>query len=217
MVPKYPVVALNQFLSDAGAALAAAGIIAGVVWLFTKVRSYRLETALAGALSTNGVGTGYDGRKETAAFQVQVSNYSSATIRVRAFVLITDSFPISLYPGASEAKSQNPLDNAILQPKFRRLALVRGTIPDDKIDGSMLLPPMTLGWWRVHQGVIGLRSVEAKHALMVFEYPSLFGHSILVRIKIDGERFKLIKETFERLNNCALHGLPMPPPGAPAA
>lgn len=204
---------LNQFLSDTGAALAAAVVIAGFVWLVTKIRNYRLEAALGRALSTNGVGTSYDGRRETAQFEVQVSNHSEAMIRVRAFVLVTDSFPLRLYPTRKEATSQNPLDNAILQPEFKRLALVRGTIPDDEIDGSMLLPPMTLGWWRVDQAGIGCRAIDAKHALIVFEYPSLFGHSILVRIKIDGERFKLIKEQFEELNDCALHGRPLPLPG----
>lgn len=203
---------MEQFLSDTGAALLAAAVVATVVWIFNRIRSHRLESALAEALSTNGVSISYGDNKASAELLVQVGNGSSATVRVRSFVIVTDSVHVSLAPRTREAESQNPLDNAVLQPDFPRRALSRGTVPDDEIAGTMLLPPMTMGWWKVPRGVIGERKTVAHHAYLVFEYPSLFGHSTLVRIKVDGARFRLIKEQYELLNTCAFDGVPMPLP-----
>jgi len=201
---------MDQFILDTGAALAAAGILAGLVWLVNIIRNQRLETALGAALSTNGIGVAYDAHGKPSEFNVQVSNHSAAMIRVRSFVVVTDSFHISLRPASKDAFSQNPLDNAVLQPKFARRAITRGSIPDDEIAGSMLLPPLCLGLWKVEAGSLGKREIEISHAFLVFEYPNLFGKSTLARIRISGKKLELLKSRLEEVNNSSFHGVREP-------
>lgn len=198
---------MESFLSDTAASLTAAALVAAAVWLANFLRNRRLEAVLADSLPTNGVGILYDQEYRVKEFTVQVSNQSSAMIRVRALEIITDSFPISFVPRGALATSQNPLSNASRLEEFPRRVLMRGSLPDDEIPGSMLLPPLCLGIWKAQEGTMGKREVAVSHAYIVFEYPNLLGQSTLVRIKLEGKRFALVKERVEEANNNAFHGV----------
>lgn len=198
---------MEQFFSDTAAAVAAAVIVALTVWLANRIRNYRLEAKLMNALPTNGVGVSYDQFGRPIDLTVQLSNKSSAMIRVRKLVIVTDSFPISFHPDGSVAKSQNPLDNEIRAEKFPRRVIIRGSIPDDEVAGSMIIPPLCLGIWKTDSSFPMNREIVASHAFIVFEYPNLLGQSTLVRIRVEGKKFALVKERVESTNNNALHGI----------
>lgn len=198
---------MEQFLSDTGSALTAAVLIAAAAWMFNFLRNRRLEAALADSLPTNGVGILYDHDFKVKEFTVQVANQSSAMIRVRALEIMTDSFPISFAPSGPVASFHTPMSNASRLDSFPKRVLVRGSLPDDEVAGSMLIPPLCMGIWKVYEGSLGKREIKVSHGYLVFEYPNLLGQTILVRVKLEGEGFALVKERIQQVNNDSFHGV----------
>jgi hypothetical protein len=201
-----------QYMSDALSALTAAGVIAVVAWAYSWARNLRLEYSLKGAINPNGVGIEFSLSPLSAKFTIQIHNYTSAYVRVRSVVLISDRGQIELSPKKNQQLFQTPLSNEMLRPKFRRTFISRGALQEDNNPHSQLLPPKTMGIWEVWPGAIGQYDRKLVHGFVAFEYGTVFGNAALVRMQIPEVPFKLIKECFEELNTCYRERRPLPGP-----
>ena len=204
---------LPQYISDILSSLSAAAIIAAVAWLYSRIRNFRLERSLKSAISPNGVGIEYSLAPLSAEFTIQIHNYTSSYIRVRSVVLVAEKWHMELSPKENQKLFQTPLSNEILRPKFRRTYITRGSIEDDNNPNSQILPPKTMGIWRLWSGAIGQHDWKLTHGFVVFEYGTIFGNAAMIRMKIPDSSFKLIKKCFEELNTCYRERRPLPSPG----
>ncbi|HNP97209.1 MAG TPA: hypothetical protein PKJ63_16325 [Cyclobacteriaceae bacterium] len=187
------------------AAFLSAGLIAGIVWVFSWVRNLLLERKLKDAINPNGVTVGFDQRTNQGSFTLQIHNYANATIRVRAIVFIADKFYVELRPAQDKPIYQTPLSNEIVRSTFKRQHLSKGSIEPDNNPNSMLLPPKTMGMWEVPSDTICAREWIVKDIFMVFEYATIFGNSALVRMKATDSTLQLVKENFEPLSKAVHH------------
>ena len=87
-----------------------------------------------------------------------------------------------------------------------------GGIEEDNNPHSKILPPKTMAIWEVVPDAIGQHDWKLKHGYIVFEYPTLFGNTAMVRLEIPEVHFKLIKESFEELNTCFRERRPLSHP-----
>ena len=172
-------------------------------WLISWIRNLLLEKKLKDAINPNGVGIGFDPTTYQWSFSLQIHNYSNATIRVRAIVFIADKFHVELQPAKDKPIYQTPLSNEIVQPKFKRKHLSKGSLEPDNNPNSMLLPPKTMGVWEVSPETIGSREWILKDIFMVFEYATIFGNSALVRMSANEVTLNLVKDNFERLSKAS--------------
>ena len=180
------------------AALISALAIAFIVWIYSWVRNILLESKLKDSINPNGVGIEYDQGNNRGTFNIQIHNYSNATIRVRAIVLMADKFHVELKP-SDKPIHQTPLSNEIVRPKFKRRHLSKETLGPDNNPNSMLLPPKTMGIWEIKSETISSREWIVENVFMVFEYATIFGNSALVRIEVPEPTLRLVKENFEPL------------------
>lgn len=121
---------------------------------------------------------------------------------------MTDMFHVELQPAHDKSTFQTPLTNEIIQSKFKRKHLSKGTLEPDDNPHAMLLPPKTGGWWNVAPDTIGSREWVVEEIYMVFEYATVFGDSALVRIKAPESTLKMVKNNFERLSISAHRKIP---------
>jgi hypothetical protein len=196
------------------AAVFSAILLGAMAWLLSWIRNLHLERKLKDAINPNGVGVGFDQRTHQGSFTLQIHNYATATIRVRAIVLIADKFHVELRPARDKPLYQTPLSNEIVRPTFKRKHLSRGSIEPDNNPNSMLLPPKTMGIWEAWPNDIASREWIIKDVYMVFEYATLFGNSALVRMKVPDSTLRLIKENFEPLSKAAYNKQPLQSHGA---
>ncbi|MBB3833197.1 hypothetical protein FHR55_001363 [Xanthomonas arboricola] len=202
----------SSYVSDVLSALSAAVVIAAVAWCYSWSRNLKLERALKGAISPNGVGTSYSLAPLSAEFSLQIHNYTSAYIRVWSVVLIAEKWHIELSPSTKHGLFQTPLSNEVTRPKFQRTFVAKGPLEEDSNPHSRVLPPKTMAIWEVWPGTIGQHDWKLVRGLVVFEYPTLFGNTALIRMEIPESSFKLIRETFEELNTCYRERRPLPHP-----
>jgi len=202
----------SSFIPDALAALTAAGVIALSAWLYSWLRNLNLEKGLKRAISPNGVGVNYSLEPLEAEFTIQIHNYTNAYIRVRSVLLVAEKWSIELSPSKKHEIFQTPLSNEVMRPKFRRTFLYAGAIDEDNNPHSRILPPKTMSIWEVWPDAIGQHDWNLRHGYIVFEYPTLFGNTAMVRMEIPEVHFKLIKESFEELNTCFRERRPLPHP-----
>lgn len=190
---------LNNLVEGFMYTVLSAGFVALVAWLYSWIRNCRLETSLSKAVSSNGVGVGFDPSTCEGSFNIQIHNYSTSTIRVRSLVMVADKFHIELQPSLERTIYQTPLSNEIVRPKFARQYLSMGSLAPDNNPHAMLLPPKTMGVWEALPQVIGTREWVIEKIYMVVEYATVFGNSALVRIQLDGATLQAVKESFEPL------------------
>lgn len=207
----YPSVAENV-----AAAVLSAVLLGAMAWLLSWIRNDRLERKLKGAISPNGVGIDFDESTHRGTFTLQIHNYATATIRVRAIVLMADKYHVELRPSQDKPIYQTPLSNEIVRPTFKRRHLSKGCIEPDNNPNAMLLPPKTMGIWEVPWDVVASREWKIDDVYMVFEYPTLFGNTALVRMRATDSIFKMVKENFELLSSAAHNKQPLHFPRAAA-
>lgn len=196
------------------AAVLSAVLLGTMAWLLSWVRNDRLERKLKEAISPNGIGIDFDESAYRGTFTLQIHNYATATIRVRAIVLMADKFHVELRPSPDKPIYQTPLSNEIVRPTFKRRHLSRSTIEPDNNLNAMLLPPKTMGIWEVPWDVVASREWKVHDVYMVFEYPTLFGNTALVRMRAADSILKMVKENFELLSSAAHNRRPLHPPRA---
>lgn len=206
----------SSYVSDVLSALSAAAVIAVVAWVYSWARNLKLERALKDAISPNGVSVSYSLAPLSAEFSLQLHNYTSAYIRVWSVVLIAQKWHMELRPSAKHGLFQTPLSNEVARPKFQRTFVSKGVLEEDSNPHSRVLPPKTMGIWEVSSGIIGQHDWRLVRGFVVFEYPTLFGNTALVRMEIPESSFKLIRKTFEELNTCYRERRPLPVPGTRA-
>lgn len=202
----------SSYVSDVFSALSAAAVIALVVWGYSWGRNLKLEQSLKDAISPNGVGVSYSLVPLSAEFTMQIHNYTSAYIRVWSVILMAEKWHMELGPSKKHELFQTPLSNEVVRPKFERLFISKGVLEEDNNPHSKVLPPKTMGIWEVWPGSIGQHDWKLIRGFVVFEYPTLFGNTAMVRMEIPESSFKLIRETFEELNTCYREGRPLPGP-----
>ena len=202
----------SSFVPDILAALTAGAVIAFCAWIYSWLRNLNLERGLKRALSPNGVGVGYSLEPLAAAFTIQIHNYTNAYIRVRSVLLVAEKWSMELIPSKKREIFQTPLSNEIMRPRFRRTFLYAGGIEEDNNPHSRILPPKTMAIWEVWPSAIGQHDWKLKCGYIVFEYPTLFGNTAMVRMEMPEVAFKLIKESFEELNTCFRERRPLPHP-----
>jgi hypothetical protein len=203
----------SSYVSDVLSALTAAALVAVAAWAYSWGRNLKLERSLKDAISPNGVGVGYSPAPLSAEFTIQIHNYTSAYIRVRSVVLVAEKWHMELSPSKKHELFQTPLSNEVVRPKFQRTFISKGALEEDNNPDSRVLPPKTMGIWEVWPGAIGQHDWKLVRGFVVFEYPTLFGNTAMVRMEIPEVSFKLIKENFEELNTCYRERCPLPEPG----
>lgn len=203
----------SSYVSDVLSALSAAAAIALVAWAYSWGRNLKLERSLKDAISPNGVGVGYSLAPLSAEFTLQIYNYTSAYIRVWSVVLVAEKWHMELSPSKKHKLFQTPLSNEVIRPEFKRTFISKGALEEDNNPHSKVLPPKTMGIWEVWPGSIGQHDWKLVRGFVVFEYPTLFGNTAMVRMEIPESSFKLIRETFEELNTCYRERRPLPEPG----
>jgi len=199
-----------QSITENVVAAVLAAILLGVMaWLLSWIRNLLLERKLKEAITPSGIGVSFDERTRQASFTLQIHNYATATIRVRAIVLIADKFHVELRPAQGRLIYQTPLSNEIVRQTFKRKHLSRGSIEPDNNPNSMLLPPKTMGIWEAWPNDIASREWIIKDVYMVFEYATLFGNSALVRMRVSDATLRLIKENFGPLSRALRNKQPL--------
>ncbi|MGH8428342.1 MAG: hypothetical protein ACRES7_10250 [Gammaproteobacteria bacterium] len=194
---------VTKILEGMIASLLAAGVIAGVAWLYSWCRNMLLERALKQAINPNGVGVEFRLHPLHAEFTLQIHNYANATIRVRTVIFVSEHWHIVLDPDPQKRLFQTPLNNEATRKKFKRKRLSRGLLEPDNNPHSILLPSKTMAVWRVNPQTIGQREWVINDVFVVFEYATLFGNAAMIRVKVGENPLKLIKHNFERLSRAA--------------
>jgi len=190
---------LNNLVEGCIYTIISAGFIAIMVWIYSWIRNRRLESSLAKAINPNGIGVNFDPETCKGSFSLQIHNYSTSAIRVRAVVMLADKFHVELRPAVNKSIYQTPMSNEAVRKKFRRQHLSKNVLLPDDNPHAMLLPSKTMGVWEVDSDVIGSREWVINRVYMVVEYATVFGNAALVRIKFDEGSLKMIKDSFEIL------------------
>jgi hypothetical protein len=194
------IIDIDSLANDVLAAIVSAAIAAVIAIVYNKVRNRRLEKAISSTILSNGCGIEYNKENKVSKFTVQVHNYSNSAIRVWSLVFIADKFNVPMSPDSKYPLFNTPMANLAVLDNFKSIGLHNGNVSDVSEQITTKLPPKTMCVWSVDLNGLSKRDWKIKKFYIVFEYPTIFGTSKIVRVEVIGTVFNMLRDSFEELN-----------------
>jgi hypothetical protein len=138
---------LDKVLESVVSSVMAAIVLGVFAWVWTCVRNYRLQAKLQVELSPNCFSAKYSEKNNEGSFSIVFSNNSHAGVQIRNVTLSGGPGNRDLnlvYDDDYGVRSKN-IESEISKTVFNKISLFNGFTYGESMEGSVGLPPKTMG------------------------------------------------------------------------
>jgi len=188
---------ITQFFINYAASFFTAVTIAIIAFAWNLYRNKKLEKNLENGISNSGGGLNYDSLKDEGEISVIIENKSPVTIRVRKVLALGAEGQGYLIFNYSKRVSDAALMNAMAQEKGPKRIKITSHFPDEHDSNEyIVLTAYTGAVWSIDLKEI--KEIKEKRGFIrdfwvIFEYPTIFGGSSLLRVHASEHTLNIIR------------------------